>query len=95
MSELTTTREAGAYLGMWTVVELLCKGSGTFLGGLLRDAFLAITGQPGFSYGLIFALETVGLMAAVVVLLRIDVIGWARETGRVGQRGLESLGGVD
>ncbi|MCB8953995.1 MAG: BCD family MFS transporter [Ardenticatenales bacterium] len=95
MAVMTTTREAGAYLGMWTVVELLCKGSGTFLGGLLRDAFLAITGQPGFSYGLIFALETVGLMAAVVVLLRIDVIGWARETGRVGQRGLESLGGVD
>lgn len=91
MAVMTTPREAGAYLGMWTVVELVCKGSGTFLGGLLRDIFLAVTQQPGLSYSLIFALATAGLAAAVIVLLRIDVLGWARDTGRIGPAQLEPL----
>ncbi len=91
MAVMTTPREAGAYLGMWTVVELVCKGSGTFLGGVLRDVFLAITGQPGLSYSLIFILATVGLATATLLLLRIDVLGWARDTGRVSPRHLEPV----
>jgi BCD family chlorophyll transporter-like MFS transporter len=83
MAVMTTTAEAGAYLGMWTVVELLFKGGGTFLGGILLDVLASLTNSFSLTYGIIFTVETVGIVIAVVLLNKVDVIGWAKQTGRL------------
>ena len=54
------------------------------MGGAIRDLFiLNLEIAPGISYGLVFALEAIGLFTAVLVLLRVDVIGFARDAGRL------------
>ncbi len=90
MAVMTTLTEAGAYLGVWTVTELLFKGGGAFLGGLLRDIFLNATNSPAIAYGFVFSLEAVGLFAAVLILARVDILGWARDTGRLPNSPLET-----
>ncbi|MBK8987699.1 MAG: BCD family MFS transporter [Chloroflexi bacterium] len=84
MAVMASDKEAGAYLGLWSIAILLSKGLGTFLGGLTRDILLLGLNLPvGLSYGLIFALEAFGLLGAILILSRIDVVGFARDVGRV------------
>lgn len=83
MAVMSPDRHSGAYLGMWTISILLFKGLGTFLGGALRDLFLLQFGlSPGVSYGGVFFLQALGLAVAVAILMRIDVVAFARDTGR-------------
>ena len=87
MAVMASDKEAGTYLGLWTISVLLFKGLGTFAGGALRDIFLLTLGlSSGLSYGLIFLLEGVGLASAVFILARVDVLGFAREMGRLVSR---------
>ncbi|MCA9935674.1 MAG: BCD family MFS transporter [Ardenticatenaceae bacterium] len=84
MAVMASDKEAGAYLGLWSISVVLFKGLGTFVGGGLRDIFLlSLKLSPGLSYGLVFVLEAVGLVTAVFILSRLDVIGFARDVGRV------------
>jgi BCD family chlorophyll transporter-like MFS transporter len=84
MAVMSSDKEAGAYLGLWTISVVVFKGLGTFAGGALRDLFLlSLDLGSGLSYGLIFFLEGVGLATAVFILTRVDVLGFAREMGRL------------
>ncbi|MCB8936999.1 MAG: BCD family MFS transporter [Ardenticatenaceae bacterium] len=84
MAVMSSDKEAGAYLGLWTISVVVFKGLGTFAGGALRDLLLLGIGLgEGLGYGLIFSLEAVGLATAVFILSGIDVLGFAREMGRV------------
>ena len=83
MAVMSPDRHAGAYLGLWTISNLLFKGLGTFLGGGLRDLFLLqMNVAPGLSYGVVFLLQALGLATAALLLARIDILGFARDTGR-------------
>jgi len=83
MAVMSPDRHAGAYLGLWTICNLLFKGLGTFLGGATRDLFLLqMDLTPGLSYGVVFLLQGVGLATAALLLARIDILGFARDTGR-------------
>jgi BCD family chlorophyll transporter-like MFS transporter len=83
MAVMSPDRHAGAYLGLWTISILVSKGMGTFLGGALRDLFLLQLGlAPSFSYAVVFGLQGLGLVTAALILSRIDILGFARDTGR-------------
>jgi len=83
MAVMSPDRHAGLYLGLWTVSNLLFKGLGTFIGGALRDLFLLqMNLTPGLSYGVVFLLQAVGLTTAAFLLARVDILGFARDTGR-------------
>ncbi len=83
MAVMSPDRHAGLYLGLWTISNLLFKGLGTFLGGALRDLFLLrLEVAPGLSYGIVFLLQAAGLTVAALLLARIDILGFARDTGR-------------
>jgi len=83
MAVMSPDRHAGVYLGLWTISNLLFKGLGTFLGGAMRDLFLLqMNLAPGLSYGVVFLLQALGLATAALVLTRIDILGFARDTGR-------------
>ena len=83
MAVMSPDRHAGVYLGLWTISNLLFKGLGTFLGGATRDLFLLqMNLAPGLSYGVVFLLQALGLATAALLLARIDILGFARDTGR-------------
>ncbi len=83
MAVMSADQSAGAYLGLWTVSILVSKGSGTFLGGALRDIFyLRLEVAPAASYGLVFLIATLGILLSVILLSRVDIAGFARDYGR-------------
>lgn len=87
MAVMASDAEAGAYLGLWSVAILVSKGLGTFFGGATRDILLLGIGlPPGLTYAIIFGLEALGLLGAILILSRIDVVGFARDVGRVVDR---------
>jgi len=96
MAAMSSDREAGAYLGLWTLSILMFKGLGTFLGGALRDLFLLQAELPAsISYSLVFTVSTVGLVAAAITLSRVDILGFARDVGRVISRSESQIAGAD
>lgn len=80
MAVMSGDRDAGAYLGLWTIAILLFKGLGTFAGGAVRDLFFGLS--PTLAYALVFALAGLGLAVASIILRPIDIAGFAREHGR-------------
>lgn len=81
MAAMSPTRDAGAYLGLWTVCILVSKGLGTFTGGLLRDLFhLGLDWSFALSYGLVFAIAAVGLVVASLLLHGRQVISFVEDT---------------
>lgn len=96
MAVMSSDKKAGAYLGLWTLSILVFKGLGTFLGGALRDLFLLNAGLPAnLTYGFIFAGSAVGLAVSVVILARVDVIGFAKDAGRVVRPVEAQIAGAD
>jgi BCD family chlorophyll transporter-like MFS transporter len=83
MAAMTTDARAGSYLGLWTVCILLSRGLGIAAGGVLRDAFLSLTGSLAWAYGGVFLLEAVGLAAAALILSEAQVLSFARDAGRM------------
>jgi BCD family chlorophyll transporter-like MFS transporter len=96
MAVMSSDKEAGAYLGLWTISVVVFKGLGTFAGGALRDLLLlSLNVGDGAGYGLIFLLEGVGLGTAVFILSRVDVLGFAREMGRLLSRSEVQIASAD
>ena len=71
--------QAGSYLALWSVIQLVTRGAGIAMGGVIRDVALAFTGSFDAAYGVLFTLEALGLFVAIWLLLRVDVAGFARE----------------
>jgi BCD family chlorophyll transporter-like MFS transporter len=76
---MTTETQAGAYLGLWTMTQLVSRGIGIGLGGIVRDVALWLTGSISLAYSSVFILEAIGLAGCIWLLSRLDVIGFARE----------------
>lgn len=76
---MTTEKEAGAYLGLWTMIQLVSRGIGIGLGGVVRDVMLALTGSEALAYSSVFILEALGLAVCIALVLRLDVVGFARQ----------------
>lgn len=96
MAVMSSEKEAGAYLGLWTLSILVFKGFGTFLGGALRDLFYLNMGlSANNSYGFIFAISAIGLVGSVLILARVDILGFARDAGRVISRVEAQTAGAD
>ena len=80
MMEMSPFGSAGTFLGFWTLVVTIARGVGVSGGGVLRDLFLNLTGSHSLAYGLVFLIEAVGLIVALVILTRINVSVFKRET---------------
>ncbi len=89
---MTSDKAAGAYLGLWTVTILLTRGLGIFSGGALRDGLYGLTQSHSLAYGIIFGLEGLGLALAILLLARVNIIGFARDTGRISTADAQVIG---
>lgn len=96
MAVMSPDPDAGAYLGLWTISILIFKGLGTFIGGALRDILLLGLGMSeAWAYAGVFFVSMAGLFVAAVLLRSLDVLSFARDTGRVATSGELQLSTVD
>ena len=79
MFELTVPGEVGLYIGAWGVSNALSRLVGSILGGAVRDAVTQITGLPISGYLVVFGIESLMLLAAILLLRRIDVSVFRRQ----------------
>lgn len=75
---MTADNRAGAYLGLWTVAQLVSRGVGIALGGMIRDLALWVSGMHTVAYATVFFLEAVGLFICIFLLPKADVVGFVR-----------------
>jgi len=80
---MTSDQAAGAYLGLWTVTILLSRGLGISLGSALRDGFVALSGSDALGYAIVFGISAFGLFLSILLLSRVNVLSFARDTGRL------------
>lgn len=81
---MTTDKQAGSYLGLWTMTQLVSRGLGIGLGGVVRDVGLSSSGSLPVAYATVFVLEAIGLAVCIGLLAKLDVIGFTREHQAVG-----------
>lgn len=73
MVDFTTPELAGLLMGAWTIAHQLAEVVGNFLGGVLVDAVLALSGSHLAAFGTVFGLEIAAAMIGLVLLSRISV----------------------
>ncbi len=67
---LAKARTAGVLMGAWGAFGGFAVALGGLSGGVLRDAAQSLVGDVGLSYGLVFGVEVLGLLAALVLIAR-------------------------
>lgn len=75
---MTADQRAGAYLGLWSVAQLVFRGVGIFLGGAVRDLALWASGAFTVAYATVFILEAIGLLVCIALVVRVDVPGFVQ-----------------
>ena len=75
MLDLTAAETAGVFIGAWGLAQAIARAIATFSGGAILDIGRSLFGQSNlvFAYGLVFALQALGMIIAVQLLNRVDV----------------------
>ena len=79
MLDMTVAQAAGLYIGAWGVANFAGQALGNIASGLIRDVAYRLTGSEMVGYSTVFALEIVGLIAAVVLFRGITVETFRRQ----------------
>jgi BCD family chlorophyll transporter-like MFS transporter len=73
MFDFTTPQNVGLYIGAWGVANSMSRLTGSVLAGALRDGVTRLTGMPLGGYLTVFGVEALMLLAAALMLARLDV----------------------
>jgi BCD family chlorophyll transporter-like MFS transporter len=76
MVAMTDEQHAGAYLGVWSLSQLIFRGIGIALGGLVLDVGQWLTGMPAWGYAAVFIMEMIAAGAALYCLGRAAKVGY-------------------
>ena len=79
MLDMTASRHAGLFVGVWTLVQAMAKGPASLVSGGLHGALIAGGALPGQAYGGVFLIEATGLLIAIIMLRRVGVQRFQRE----------------
>jgi MFS transporter, BCD family, chlorophyll transporter len=88
---MTADQRAGAYLGLWTVAQLVFRGIGVALGGGVRDLMYSLSGSYPLAYAAVFLLEAIGLLLCIPLIIAVDVPGFARRQALVPAANLAAM----
>jgi len=91
MMDLTAARHTGLFAGAWTLVRTLATGPASVTGGALVAGFAGLGATAGQAYGLVFALEGVGVIVAAFLLAHVGVQSFQREMAPFGQVASEAM----
>lgn len=73
MLDLTAAETAGTFIGAWGLAQAMSRGLATVTGGAVLDLGKTLFTTPLLAYGLVFALQALGMILAVWCLNRVDV----------------------
>ena len=73
MLDLTAAETAGVFIGAWGLAQAIARAIATFSGGAILDIGRSLFPNLVFAYGLVFALQAIGMIIAVQLLDRVDV----------------------
>lgn len=73
MLDLTAAETAGTFIGAWGLAQAMARGLSIVLGGAVLNLGKIIFDLPVLAYGMVFALQAVGMIAAVFLLRRVNV----------------------
>lgn len=73
MLDMTTPEQVGLFIGAWGVADSIARGTGTLLGGVLRDVVAQATGNAGGGYTTVFLIEALFLGISLLMLRHINV----------------------
>lgn len=73
MLDLTAAKTAGTFIGAWGLAQSMARAIATLSGGAVLDLGRLLFSSPVLAYGLVFALQAVGMMVAIVLLSRVNV----------------------
>ena len=81
MLDLTAAKTAGTFIGAWGLAQAMSRGLATFIGGVILDLGKSIFAVTLLSYSLVFAIQAVAMILAIVILDRVDVKEFKESTG--------------
>ena len=73
MLDLTAAKTAGTFIGAWGLAQAMSRGLATLIGGIILDIGKGIFDTSLLAYGLVFAIQAVGMIVAIAILDRVDV----------------------
>lgn len=79
MLDMTAPQNVGLYIGAWGVANFVAQSLGTIGGALLRDIAYRLTGNVALGYMVVFALEIIGLIIALLLFRTISVEVFRRD----------------
>ncbi|MDX2270844.1 MAG: BCD family MFS transporter [Cyanobacteriota bacterium] len=83
MLDLTAAETAGTFIGAWGLAQAWARALATVLGGSVLSVGRQWFDQPIFSFGLVFGLQMVGMVVAVLLLSRVNVEAFRHDTQQV------------
>lgn len=88
MVAMTDEQHSGAYLGVWSLSQLVFRGIGIALGGIVFDGVEWLSGLPAWGYAAVFIMEMVAAGIALYCLTRAAKVGYLftpRESPSLGE----------
>ena len=73
MLDLTAAETAGTFIGAWGLAQSMARGLAVVAGGVVLDVGRKLLPNLVLAYGLVFALEAVGILLAIWFLNRVNV----------------------
>lgn len=73
MLDLTAAATAGTFIGAWGLAQAMARALATISGGFVLDVGRFLFSSPVLAYGLVFALQAVGMIVAIALLDRVNV----------------------
>jgi BCD family chlorophyll transporter-like MFS transporter len=73
MLDLTAAETAGTFIGAWGLAQAMSRGMATVLGGAVLNVGKSLFPNPVLAYGLVFALQGVGLVLSILLLNQVNV----------------------
>lgn len=73
MLDLTIAETAGTFIGAWGLSQAMARGLATLLGGAVLNIGKAHFTTPLIGYAMVFGLQALGMLLAVVVLGRVNI----------------------
>jgi len=78
MLDMTTAQSIGLYIGVWGMANAFSRLAGGLLGGIVRDLATHLLGNFVHGYVVVFVLEGLLLLVAILLFLRIDLTAFQR-----------------
>ncbi|QSJ18567.1 BCD family MFS transporter [Nostoc sp. UHCC 0702] len=90
MLDLTAAEAAGTFIGAWGLAQAMSRGVAVVVGGAVLDLGRRLLPNLVLAYGLVFALEAVGMVLSIWFLNRVNVTEFQTNTKQAIASVLES-----